>query len=113
MKAIKKWKNLAIATALGLVIGVQGVMPVHASEAVSMAVVTCPTCKTAIHLREESVKIKEEYIRECDRSDHISGGCYRADVTYRISTIAFCPNGHYAEELGTREEVHFEEHINR
>ena len=96
MKAIKKWKNLAIATALGLVIGVQGVMPVHASEAVSMAVVTCTTCKTAIHLREESVKIKEEYIRECDRSDHISGGCYRADVTYRISTIAFCPNGHYA-----------------
>ena len=113
MKAIKKWKNLAIATALGLVIGVQGVMPVHASEAVSMAVVTCPTCKTAIHLREESVKIKEEYVSECDRLDHISGTCYLVNATYRISTIKFCPNGHCSEEIGIREEVRKGEHINR
>ena len=113
MKAIKKWKNLAIATAFGLVIGVQGVMPVHAAEAMPMAVVTCPTCKTAMHLREESVKIKEVYIRECDRLDHISGTCYLVDATYRISTIAFCPNGHCSEEIGTREELREGEHMNR
>ena len=113
MKAIKKWKNLAIATALGLVIGVQGVMPVHASEAVSMAVVTCPNCKSAMLLREESVKIKEEYVSECDRLDHISGTCYLVNATYRISTIKFCPNGHCSEEIGIREEVRKGEHINR
>lgn len=117
MKAIKKWKNLAIATAFGLVIGVQGVMPVHAAEAMPMpmpmAVVTCPNCKSAMLLREESVKIKEEYVSECDRLDHISGTCYLVNATYRISTIKFCPNGHCSEEIGIREEVRKGEHINR
>ncbi|HBA49299.1 MAG TPA: hypothetical protein DCZ91_16190, partial [Lachnospiraceae bacterium] len=84
MTNVKKIKNLAIAAALGLVIGVQSVMPVSAAEFAPMSTNewVCVDCKTPLIVSEVRKFKEATNIRPCSVREHQSTGCKICDIVY-------------------------------
>lgn len=97
MKNTKKWKKVTIAAALGLMIGVQGMVPVKAAEAMPMELVRC-SCGTAVNVDVSRYKIGERFLGECDQPDHIKGHCFLYEITYRVIESYVCPKCNHRVE---------------
>ena len=76
MKNTGKWKNLVFAAALGLVIGVQSVMPVSAMEARGRV---CPSCESTNTERITDITEAKFMKEPC-----IHGYSGQDDVAYRV-----------------------------
>ncbi len=86
-----KWKNLVFAAALGLVIGVQSVMPVSAANAVPMDLKKCSECGTAVNvdvMRNDGTSTR---LYKCDDPAHVLANCYVYKVNVTVVTRYICP----------------------
>lgn len=105
MKGMRRWKNLAIAAVLGLVIGVQSVVPVQAEEAVPMALVKCSRCGTAMNVDIQKSKTGAERgpVAKCNQADHHLTDCWLFEAQYVIYESYLCPNSscRHSEKIST------------
>ena len=101
MKGMRRWKNLAIAAVLGLVIGVQSVVPVQAEEAVPIGLVRCPKCSTALNVNLTNIKStgKREGPFDCTREDHHLTNCSIYKVEYTAMEQHVCPACNYSKDI--------------
>jgi len=86
MKSTRKFKNLAIAAVMGLVIAVQSVMPVMAAE-------VCGKCGGTI---TETTEIKSwDESETCPLTEHASAGCVLITTFHDVTITYSCPEGCY------------------